>query len=208
MVKALVHVLMIVLGLKPQSVAALIVRAQAIVDAMTVNKSTFPSPIPAMAQVQSDIDALTSAQTAFRNHTGTVTDREEKRKALVADLHALAGYVQQVASANPAQAATIASDASMSVRKAPAPHHKAPLAVKQPVSGTLHVIAKATKGARTNLWQYSIDGGTTWIDLPPTTQANTMIHNLKPGLTVTLRQRIVTKVGVGDWGQSITAIVS
>jgi hypothetical protein len=95
----------------------------------------------------------------------------------------------------------------MMLRKVTAAH-KQPLSVKQTVSGSVKVVAKATKGARGNEWQYSLDGGKTWIDVPPTTQANTTIHSLIPGAVVSYRQRVLTKAGLGDWSQPISALVT
>ena len=83
------------------------------------------------------------------------------------------------------------------------------LAVKPgTVSGTVNIVAKATKGAKQNQWQYSLDGGKTWIDLPPTTKARTAVASLTPGTTVTVRQRVFTKAGVGDWGQPVSQFVT
>jgi len=75
------------------------------------------------------------------------------------------------------------------------------------VSGSVHAIAKATKGARANEWQYSLDGGKTWFDLLPTTGADTTIHGLTPGTTVSIRQRVLTKAGLTDWGQPVSTLV-
>jgi hypothetical protein len=197
----------VVLALKPASVPKLIVRATSIVNAMTANKTTFPAPTPTLAQCLADITALTNAETALKSHTGPRADRDNQRKLVVADMQSLHAYVQQLASASPAQASAIATDADMTLRKVTA-HTKAPLAVKQTVSGSVKVVAKATKGAKGNEWQYSVDGGKTWIDVPPTTKATVTINSLTPGVTVSYRQRVLTKTGLGDWSQPISALVT
>ncbi len=202
-----IHDILVILGVLSRSVPKLIVRATAIVNAMTTNKATFPAPVPTLVQAQSDIDALTGAETAFRSHTGTRADRDNKVKTLVADMKGLQGYVQQIVTANPGNAAAIADDASMTLRKVGS-RSKPPLAVKQTVSGTVKLVAKATKGAKSNNWQYSTDGGKTWIDVPPTTKASTTIPNLTPGTTVEYRQRVLTKAGLSDWSQTVSALVT
>ena len=73
-------------------------------------------------------------------------------------------------------------------------------------SGTVRVFAKATKGAKTNFWQYSLDGKT-WIDMLPTTGANTSLSDLTRGTIVSFRQRVITKLGLGDWGQPVSTLV-
>jgi hypothetical protein len=163
--------------------------------------------VPALAQATADIDSLSLAEQALRSRTGTRADRDEKKKIVVADMQSIHAYVQQLASASPAQAAAIADDASMKLRTTTA-HTKPLLAVKQTVSGSVKVIAKATAGARSNEWQYSVDGGKTWIDVPPTTTAHTTIQNLTPGTNVSYRQRVLTKAGLQDWSQPVSALVT
>jgi hypothetical protein len=72
----------------------------------------------------------------------------------------------------------------------------------------VHVIAKATKGAKAHDWQFSTDGGKTWIDASPTTKSSTVITGLTPGALVHYRQRVITKTGPGNWCQAVAAIVS
>ena len=98
----------------------------------------------------------------------------------------------------------------MFLRASPAPKVKAPLALKATkVSGTVNLVAKATKGARLNEWQYSLDGGKTWIALPATTKATTTVASLTPGATVMAQQRVFTKAdGWGNWTQPVSLLVT
>jgi hypothetical protein len=86
--------------------------------------------------------------------------------------------------------------------------NKPPLAVKAGVSGSVQVVAKATKGAKANDWQMSTDGGKTWVDMPSTTKAMTTVANLTPGTTVQFRQRVLTKAGSSDWSIPVPHVVS
>jgi hypothetical protein len=201
------QVITVVLALPTNSIAPLIVRSTTIVNAMDANKSTFPSPTPTIPQATTLITALTTAETAFKGHLGTRADRDNAKTALVAGMQQLHSYVQGLATANPSQAEVIAEDAAMTLRKA-AVRNKSPLTVKQTVSAQVHVIAKAQKGSRANDWQYSVDGGKTWIDTPTTTKASTTITGLTPGVMVQYRQRAITTAGPGDWSQAISAIVT
>ena len=66
-----------------------------------------------------DIAALASAEALVKTRTaGTVETRDGKRTVVIADMHSLHGYVQQVASANAAQAEEIAAAAAMTFKKA------------------------------------------------------------------------------------------
>ena len=207
--KAIVPKIVVVLGLnKKAGIPAYIIRATAIVSAMEANPKLFPSPIPSFAQVKADLIALTDAETAYKNHLGTKPVRDDKHAVVVADMNQLHAYAQQLANASPSQAQTIADAASMTLHKPPTPHHKSDLSVKQTVSGVVHVVAKATKGAKANNWQYSTDGGKTWIDLPETTRAQATVQNLTSGATVSFRQRALTKAGLTDWCPPVSHVVS
>ena len=179
----------------------------AVVNQMTANKATFASPTPALTTVSAAITTLVNAQAAFKSHTGTRAARDDASSALVELMQQLRGYVETVARANPAQASTIAQDAAMRLRSNP-PRHKSDLAVKGVASGSVKVVAKALKGARANDFEYSTDGGKTWIEVPTATRASVTITGLQPGATVTYRHRPITKAGPGDWSQPVSAIVT
>ena len=57
------------------------------------------------------------------------------------------------------------------------------------------------------LWEYSLDGGKTWIAAPATLQAKTTIAGLTPGATVQFRYQPVSKTGEGDWSQIVSFLV-
>ncbi len=204
----LASTIVVVLGIDQTTpVATLIETATTVINAMTANKVTFGTPSPALTTVSAASTALANAQSAFKAHTGTRAARDDARTALIQLMQQLRGYVQGVASANPAQASTIAQDAAMRLRKNTT-HQKSDLAVKGVASGSVKVVAKALKGAVANDFEYSTDGGKTWIGVPTSTKASTTITGLVPGTTVTYRHRPITKSGPGDWSQTVTAVVT
>jgi hypothetical protein len=204
----LASTIFVVLGIDQTTpVATLIETATTVINAMTANKVTFGTPSPALSTVSAASTALANAQAAYKAHTGTRAARDDARTALIQLMQQLRAYVQSVASANPAQASTIAEDAAMRLRKTPT-HHKSDLSVKAVASGSVKVVAKALKGARANDFEYSTDGGKTWVAVPTSTQASTTITGLVPGTTVTYRHRPITKSGPGDWSQTVTAVVT
>ncbi len=95
----------------------------------------------------------------------------------------------------------------MTLRKARV-YHKSDLATSQEVSSTVKVVAKATQGGRSYEWQYSTDGGKTWVSVSPTTQASVSIPNLVPGVMTMFRQRAVTKSGPTDWSNPVSTLVT
>src|SRR5271166_222513 len=57
-------------------------------------------------------------------------------------------------------------------------------------------------GPRTSYeWEYSPDGGKTWVAAPSTIQAKTVVTGLTAATMVMFRYRTVTKTGVSDWSQ-------
>ena len=122
-------------------------------------------------------------------------------------LQQLKGYIQTMADANIENGASIIASAGVAVKK---PVVRAPRvfgAKLGPVTGTAKLIA-ASAGPRASYeWQYSTDGGKTWVPASVTLQAKTTIVGLTPGATVQFRYRPVTRTGEGDWSQTIVLLV-
>jgi hypothetical protein len=57
-------------------------------------------------------------------------------------------------------------------------------------------------------WQYSTDGGKTWVDASETLQAKTAVTGLPVGTTVQFRYRSVIKGGASDWSAPLSMVVS
>lgn len=189
----------------PRAVAPLTALALVLVQTLTDNKATFTSPSPALAQVTTDTNALSTAQADVKSKKGTVQTRDEKRSTLIADLHQLRAYVQILVSANPEHAAVIAAAAGMSLRK-PATRTKNDLTVTPHTTGAVRLIARAAASRVSNEWQYSFDNKT-WMSAPPSLQSKTTIGNLQTGVLTYFRHRAVTKTGPGDWSQPVSALV-
>jgi hypothetical protein len=191
----------------PKSVPALLTFAQAILTAMTGNPS-FPSPVPALAMVAAAIAALHAAESAALARTkGAVADRDDKRAALVALLKQWLPYVQTVADADVETAATVIQSAGISVKKTAVRKPRVFAAEQGAMSGSAKLVA-ASAGRRASYeWQYSTDGGKTWVIAPASLQAKTTVVGLTPGATVEFRYRPVTKTGEGNWSQTVQLIV-
>jgi hypothetical protein len=193
----------------PKKIGDFIIGAQKIHDTMAANAATLKAPSPSLAVLQTDIDTLITKQALAKTRTaGAVAERDAAKKVVNNDLNGERGYVETLANADPMNAATIAGDAGMTVRK-PAARNKPLLAAKQgTTTGQVHVVAKATKGAKVNGWQYSVDGGKTWIDAPETSKASTTLQGLAPTVHVMFRQRVFTKaIGWSNWSEPVSLIV-
>jgi hypothetical protein len=191
----------------PTKIPALTSYAQGIVKAMT-NNPEFTNPIPSLATMTAAIDDFQAAETAALSRAkGAAATRNAKRTALVQLLQQLKTYVQTVADANLDKGPAVVQGAGMAVRKTPV-HAARVFALKEgPVSGSVKVHAAAAARRASYDWEYSADGGKTWVATPSTLQAKTTVSGLPAGTTVQFRYRAVTKTGQGDWSQPLSMLV-
>ena len=191
----------------PRSVPALIVLGKSVVTSMT-NNPAFPNPDPTLAAVSAAIADLETAETAARTRAhGAVAVRNDKRAALVTLLLQLKATIQKAADANVENAAALIQSAGIQVRKVPTLAARAFAATPGAVAGAVKLRTPTVAHRAFYEWQYSTDGGHTWVPAPSTLQAKTTVSGLTPGATVQFRYRPVTKAGEGDWSQPTSLIV-
>jgi hypothetical protein len=207
MKKPITHKRIVSLNL-PRSVYALLGIARAIAHAMDANK-TFPSPDPALAEINTAADDLESTQNLVKSGAkSAVADRNAKAAALVDLLEQEKAYVQKVANAgDPAHAADVILSAAMNVKHVPVRAPRVFGATPGPVSGSAKLVAKSAGPRSSYEWQYSTDGGKTWQAAPPTVQAKTVVIGLQPGVSHAFRYRTVTKAGPSDWSDPAMLLV-
>ena len=197
----------VTLGL-PGMVAALINLAGAILKALT-NNPHFPNPTPSIAVLTAALAALVAAENdALTRVKGAVVRRNAAKKYLVQQLQLLKANVQSTADADPENALLIIESAGLTVRKTPSRKPRVFAATAGATSGTVKLVA-ASAGKRASYeWQYSTDGGKTWVAAPPSIQAKTAIPGLPAGTSVQFKYRAVTpKTGAEDWSAPVTMLV-
>jgi hypothetical protein len=191
----------------PRRVPALITYAQSVVTAVT-NNPHFPAPSPALTEVSTAIAALQNAESAALSRVkGAVVVRNDKKVALVTLLQELRGYIQKCADADPEHGAAIIQSSGLPARKTPV--HKPRVFTAKPgaISGAVRVIAATAAHRASYEWQYSTDGGKTWIEASPSLRAKTTITGLPVTSMVLFRYRSVTKAGPSDWSQPVSLVV-
>ena len=179
------------------------------VTACVADASRFPSPRPSLAVLQSAVDALDSAEVAVGlRGRGSSEERDARRLALHGELDVLRSYVQGLASLLPApQAREVVELSGLSV-KASSGHGKPAFEVKPgPVSGAVHLVARAETTRASYRWQSSKDG-VTWASLDDTVRADAWLHGLEPGVRYSFRYRTTTKAGLGDWSEVLWLLVA
>ncbi len=193
----------------PKNVSALLTYAQNVVTRTTGNPA-LPAPTPPLALITTAINELQVAETAALARTkGAAAVRNEKRDALVSLLQQLRGHIQAAVDADAANGVSIIQSTGLAVRKIPTHHARVFAAKPGPVSGVAQIVAPSAGPRSSYEWQYSTDGGKTWVTAPVTVQAKTRIAGLVPGATVQFRYRAVTpKAGEGDWSQPVSLMIS
>ncbi len=191
----------------PASIPLLIEYLRAILAAMTGN-AHFLTPTPPLATVTTAVGGLESAQAATKTRApGSVAARDTAHSQVLVQVRQLLGYVQQIADANPEQAAEIIASAGLKSRTS-VPPIKPPFAVNPgPVSGSARLAVRAAGPRAAYDWEYSLDGGKTWVAVPTTLQAKTVITGLPVAASVMFRSRGVIKGGAADWSQPLTLLV-
>ncbi len=196
---------------KLRKVESFIAKARLIQQSMNGN-SWFPAcPVNVTIGGTFDlaIQLLVSLQTkSLTKVKGAVQARDVQHKVVLDYSHLLLAYVQSVADLNPANSEAIIISSAFDVK------HlgiltKGALTVTplKGVSGTMVAKARKIAGTVANLWEYSLDGGKTWITLDATSKGTTQITGLTPGNTIIVNHRPVLRKSKGTWLQSTPAIV-
>ena len=179
----------------PKSVPALLTYTDNILKRMTGN-SSFANPNPTLAAISAANDDLRAAEAAALSRVkGAAVARDAKRKTLVTLLQQMRSYIQSVSDADEPNGAVIIESAGLAVRKKAARRARV-FAAKPGRTAGAAALVTAQAGKRASYeWDYSTDGGKTWVLAPSTLQAKTTIAGLTPGATVQFRYRAVTKAG-------------
>jgi hypothetical protein len=94
----------------------------------------------------------------------------------------------------------------MSVKNTRRPSKPTFEAKQLPVSGAVHLFARAANGRASYDWQYS-KGEDLWLFGPRTVRADVTLDGLVRGAVYFFRVRIVTKEGVSDWSPVVSLLV-
>jgi hypothetical protein len=192
----------------PTRIQALITYGAGIVKAMTGNPS-FPTVAPLLAAISAAIADLQTAETAALARTkGATVTRDEKKTALVQLLQQLKGTIQTTADANVENGASIIASAGVAVKKTVVRSPRVFGAKPGAVTGTAKLVAASAGHRASYEWEYSTDGGKTWVTAPATLQAKTTVAGLTVGTSVQFRCRAVTKTGEGNWTQPVSLTVA
>lgn len=185
-----------------------ILKVRTLIVNITNNVALFATPLPAVADVDKDVDDLEAAEAIAQTRVvGSVADRDVKYDKVVDDVHNWLAYVQTLAdnAADEATSVLIIESSGFDLRKRGV-RVKAPMEAKQgDVSGSVKLTARS-QGRASYQWQKSSDG-VAFTNLPATLQAKTTADGFTPGNAYYFRCRPVTKSGEGDWTSIVSLMV-
>jgi hypothetical protein len=181
--------------LLPSNVAALIIFGRQVWAAIAANAAYFATPSPTVAAATANLDALEQAE-ALVPHGGppAVAARNLKQAAVETDLKTFKAYLLGLCMLSPALAEAMIV-ASCLRQGRTTPRSKPLLAAKlgaAPHQIVLRAKAVAKRGVA-YLWQYSIDGGATWVNIGTSTEANTIFTGATPKTAYLFRYQATIK---------------
>ncbi len=191
--------------------------AKAMTTGIGNHPSTFATPNPPLNIIENQTQVVETAETVARTRAkGTAAARNVQRSILVGLLEAGVMYVQQVADACPTIEASIATIQAAGLTVALVPRRVKPLlnVTHGPTPGSVVLDANAKQlgagGRRKTFfnWQYTGDGGKTFVNAPSTPKSKTSISGLTPLTSYGFRVSVTNSDGVaGEWSPLVTFIV-
>jgi hypothetical protein len=178
------------------------------ISAGLANNPNFPLPNQSITTFNDALTKYDAAETAAQTRAkGTVAVRNAAKVVWVSALHVIKAMVQQKADADPENAEAIITSVGFAVKKVTTRQKQAFAATYGATSGTALVSAKAVARRASYEWQYSVDGGKTWVDVANTLKAKTTIAGLPVAVVVEFRYRATTTAGMGDWSAPTSLLI-
>jgi hypothetical protein len=187
-----------------RAVPAYIKECRTVVTCLT-NNAQVPITTPPLSQVTQDINTLDDReQEAHNGPKGSAAKRNDALLVVRGDMRHLKSCVQLAADADITHAQGIIEGAGMYVvTRVSKP--KPPLAARYGgASGLVILDGKAIDGQGSYQWQ--MNGGQAWVDLPPSVVATVVVSGLTPVTLYSFRYRTLTGVGFSDWSVPVTII--
>jgi hypothetical protein len=206
-----------VFGTSSVRIAAVLMRAQAMHDGMDAHKADYPSPNPDLPTFLGLIQNLTVAEQAVPKRTvGAAAARDVQRDLLWTGMQTERVYVQTLVDANRSRGASLIQNAGLVVATTTVRTKPLLALTLGTEAGTVHCNAnvgllvgvgtlKPHQQRQLN-WQYTLDGGKTFVSAGSTPGCKTVITNLPPLTIVGVRVSLTNMHGSGAWSQVVTIL--
>lgn len=191
-------------------------KAKGMCNGIEAHSKLFPAPNPPISDIRDQIVVVDDAEVLVdTNVKGAAAARNVQRSILVGMLECELTYVQSVADKSDTNEQAVSTIEAAGLEVATVPQrNSAILTVKQgPTAGSAMLDAYAAKlaGGKAKTfynWQYTADGGATFVNLPSTPKSKTMVANLDVLRTYGFRVCVTNPDGIaGAWSQVVTFLV-
>jgi hypothetical protein len=202
----------LILDVRPSTAVRWLSRAKAVCSATKANAPLFASIATELDRLADDTEALDAAQASAANGgRDEVANRDAELETLKKSMRAVAAAVQGLCDDAPdaEHAAAIAAAAGFG-GKAKAGYRKPDFYAKTLGSGRVQLFAKVPgyRGIRAYYeWIMSTDGGVTWVALPGTNDADTIVEGLPRATEAAFRHRTTVKSVTSAWSRTVAVIV-
>lgn len=210
----LTHRLRVLLDIEPKKYPKLIGRGHAIYNGLTGNQTLFVPAYAGLPTLETRIDALDQAQQLVSTRAkGAVAARNLRARELITSLEGAQNYVQELVDANPEQGMLLIEKATMKAAEVATYNKPFLRAVQMVPSTTVLVIANVgllkvgLKGRIFFNWQYTANGGQSWVNMPSTPHGQTEIAALAPMQTYGFRVNVTHRKGTTAWSDAVTLLV-
>jgi hypothetical protein len=207
-----------VFGVDMQQVPLVVGRAELMASGMASDPATYDKPNPALPAFNDLIANVTRAQTAVRTRVvGAAATRDVHLGALVGGMESERLYIQGLADDDRSHAVQIIQNAGLVVAGSPARTKLLLVLRRGPQMGS--VVCDANVGllvgagakhpyaARFYGWQYTVDGGKTFVTSPTTGTGKTLLTGLTPLTEVGVCVNITISGVTSDWSDVATIVV-
>ncbi len=183
-------------------------KAQAVVASIQAATTYFPAnglPIP-LASITASINNLHNAiYSASNGVAGGVSNMHDKEKILLSQCNLLRAYVEMVAHAS-LDPKTVIEAAGMQAVISAGYSAVTELTITALGNGAMQVSVPRNTGEAAFIYQYSTDGGTTWLELNYSKLATITLNNQTPATVLHFRYAPISKTK-GAFSQIKSGIV-
>ena len=197
-----------VLGFSNLSINDKVTKAQNIKDSMQSSgyfpASSMPITYPA---IQTLITNLHNASVVASN--GTTTDTvymHEQERVLLSAFNFLKAHIELVAN-NTTTPNAIITAAGLQVAVNGGNNGVTDLTLNAIGNGKLQVTVPRQASEKAFVYEYSTDGGTTWLELISSSLSKVTLSNQTPGSNISVRYYSISKIGKGAYSQTKSAII-
>jgi len=207
-----------VFGINIRNIVASQTRAQAMHDGLAADPVAYVKPTLPLPAFQTLIVNLGTAHQAVKTRViGARAKRDVQHALLLTGMEIERTFVQSLADANTALAEALITNGGLVVAMSPL-HSKALLTLRR-AKQSGGVICDANVGllvgpgakhpseTRYFNWQYTLDGGKSFVTVLSTTRGKTLIQGLTPLTTVGVCVSMTNSEGPAEWSQVVTILV-